>query len=207
MADQKRFIIGVTGASGSIYALHFLRALCETSPGESELIVSSAALRVLAQESGETVTDPLTLLGFALRPLASSDRRHQFRIQDKSDIGARAASGSAKFDGMVIVPCSTNTLSAVAHGQSTNLIERAADVCLKERRRLILVPRETPYSRIHLENMLRITDAGGIILPASPGFYHRPKTLDDLGRFMAGRILSLLGVEHSIVRPWDGEGS
>jgi 4-hydroxy-3-polyprenylbenzoate decarboxylase len=121
---------------------------------------------------------------------------------DDGDRGAAPASGSARHAGMVICPCSMGTLAAVSLGTSRSLVERAADVALKERRPLLLVPRETPYSAVHLENMLRVTRAGAIVLPASPGFYHRPATIDDLVRFVVARILDHLGVEHTLAPRW-----
>jgi 4-hydroxy-3-polyprenylbenzoate decarboxylase len=125
-------------------------------------------------------------------------------VYDDADRGAAPASGSTRHGGMVICPCSMGTVSAVAHGTSRSLVERAADVTLKERRRLIVVPRETPYSEIHLDNMLRLTRAGGVVVPASPGFYHQPRSIDDLVNFVVARILDLLDVEHLLVRRWGG---
>ena len=196
--------IGITGASGALYGRHLVRALAEI-PGESHLIISPAALRVLRQELEVPVDTPKQYLELALRELP--DTRHAFQLVDHRDIGARPASGSAPSHGMVIVPCSMKTLAGIAHGYTSNLIERAADVCLKERRRLIVVPREAPYSLIHLRNMTALTEAGGIVLPASPGFYQRPQSLDDLGRFIAGRILALFGVDHQLFPAWQGDHS
>jgi flavin prenyltransferase len=121
------------------------------------------------------------------------------------DRGAPPASGSALTSGMIVCPCSMGTLSAISVGSSRSLIERAADVTLKERRRLILVPRETPLSAIHLGNMLRLTRAGAVIMPAAPGFYHQPKQISDLVDFVVARILDQLGVEHKLVKRWEGE--
>src|SRR5690606_26551240 len=123
-------------------------------------------------------------------------------LYSDEDRGATPASGSAPSRGMVVCPCSMGTLASIAQGTTRSLIERAADVVLKERRRLVLVPRETPYSMIHLENMLRLTQAGAVILPASPGFYHRPRGMEDLIEFVVGRVLSQLGLEHSIGPRW-----
>jgi len=127
------------------------------------------------------------------------------RVYDDRDRGAAPASGSSLSAGMVICPCSMGTISAIAVGASRSLVERAADVVLKERRRLIVVPRETPYSAIHLENMLTLTRAGAVVMPASPGFYHRPSSVDDLVAFVVARILDHLGVEHDLVPRWGGE--
>jgi 4-hydroxy-3-polyprenylbenzoate decarboxylase len=126
-------------------------------------------------------------------------------VYDDGDRGAAPASGSARSSGMVICPCSMGTLSAIAHGSSRSLVERAADVALKERRRLILVPRETPLSAVHLENMLRVTHAGAIVLPAAPGFYHRPTKIDHLVDFVVARVLDQLDVEHNLVARWGGD--
>jgi 4-hydroxy-3-polyprenylbenzoate decarboxylase len=129
------------------------------------------------------------------------------RVYDDRDRGAAPASGSALSAGMVICPCSMGTMSAIAVGASRSLVERAADVTLKERRRLILVPRESPYSAIHLENMMTLTRAGAVILPASPGFYHRPRTIGDLVDFIVGRVLDQLGVEQALVPRWGSDSS
>jgi polyprenyl P-hydroxybenzoate/phenylacrylic acid decarboxylase-like protein len=123
---------------------------------------------------------------------------------DENDDGAKLAIGSFITDGMVIVPCSTRTLAGVAHGLSDNLVLRAAEVCLKERRRLVLVPRETPLSLIHLKNMLWAAEAGAILLPAMPGFYHRPKTVNDMVDHVVGKILDAFGIEHSLFKRWTG---
>jgi 4-hydroxy-3-polyprenylbenzoate decarboxylase len=172
-------------------------------PGRSALIVSDAALRVFRSEIDPNIRDPEHYLSSIFRE--NPERMERFDLFNNDDSGAPPASGSAGYGGMIIVPCSMKTLSAVAHGHASNLMERAADVCLKERRRLILVPRETPYSLIHLRNMTAITEAGGIILPASPGFYHNPKSIDDLTRFISARILSLLGLTQDLLPLWRGD--
>lgn len=205
LPSSRRFIIGLSGASGALYACHLLQALAVLVSGRSSLILSPAALRVYRQEKGSRAQNPQSYLKEILSPIDPQKCLHSFQIEDHGNIGSQSASGSEHFDAMVIVPCSMKTLGAIACAYSSNLIERAADVCLKERRRLILVPRETPYNQIHLENMLRITQAGGIVLPASPGFYQKPKDLDDLGRFIAGRILSLLQIEHQLFESWKGK--
>ena len=139
---------------------------------------------------------------------ASCARAHaRVTVFDDADRGARPASGSARSAGMVVCPCSMGTVAAVAAGTSRSLVERAADVALKERRPLVLVPRETPLSAIHLENMLRVTRAGAVVLPAAPGFYHRPAAVGDLVDFVVARVLDQLGVEHAVGRRWgDAEG-
>lgn len=124
-------------------------------------------------------------------------------VFDDGDRGASPASGSARSSGMVVCPCSMGTLSAIASGSSRSLIERAADVALKERRKLVLVPRETPLSAVHLQNMLRVTRAGAVVLPAAPGFYHRPTSIDDLVSFVVARVLDQLDVEHDLARRWN----
>lgn len=184
--------LGITGASGAPYAVRLLRALNETGT-PLRLIVSSYGWRLLAEESG--------IDGEAALRAATGDWS-RVELYDALDRGATPASGSAPSRGMVVCPCSMGTLASIAAGTSRNLVERAADVVLKERRPLVLVPRETPLSLIHLENMTRLTRAGATILPASPGFYHRPETVDDLVDFVAARILDHLGVEHAVGRRW-----
>ncbi|MDX1958678.1 MAG: flavin prenyltransferase UbiX [Leptospiraceae bacterium] len=197
-----RLVIGIAGASGSIYAARFLKKVLELE-GKTFLIVSSAAIRVFREEYQCKVSNGTELIDFIidkwkLNPINSIEQRNF------NDIGADIASGSNHWNGMVVVPCSMKTIASINSGLADNLIERCADVTLKERRRLILVPRETPYNRIHLRNMLSLDEAGGIILPASPGFYQMPKTLDDLGDFIAGRIFNLLGVEANLFPKWEG---
>ncbi len=164
-----------------------------------QLIVSRHGFRLMSTEMDIGELDVLrTRLG-----AANWDRL--VTVFDDSDRGAAPASGSARNAGMVICPCSMGTLSAIAAGSSRSLVERAADVALKERRRLILVPRETPLSAIHLENMLRVTRAGAVVMPAAPGFYHRPKRIDDLVDFVVARVLDHLDVAHSLVPRWGGD--
>jgi 4-hydroxy-3-polyprenylbenzoate decarboxylase len=183
---------GITGASGAPYAVRLLRALNDSGT-PVRLIVSGYGLRLLAEESGIDGVD-------ALRAATGDWSRVEF--YDSLDRGATPASGSAPSAGMVVCPCSMGTLASIAAGTSRNLVERSADVALKERRPLILVPRETPLSLIHLENMTRLTRAGATIMPAAPGFYHRPQSIDDMVDFVAARILDHLGVEHAIGKRW-----
>ncbi|MGH7502075.1 MAG: UbiX family flavin prenyltransferase [Longimicrobiales bacterium] len=184
--------LAITGASGAPYAVRLLRALNDLQV-PVRLVVSNTGWRLLAEEAGiESETD---------LHAATGDWAGVTRYED-DDRGATPASGSSPSAGMVVCPCSMGTLASIAQGTTRSLIERAADVVLKERRPLILVPRETPYSVIHLENMLRLTRAGAIILPASPGFYHRPTRIDELIDFVAGRILSQLGLGHAIGPRW-----
>ncbi len=184
--------LAVTGASGAPYAVRLLEALNEQRV-PVRLIISSTGWRLLEEELGLTSAD-------SLREWTGD--WSQVVVYDDADRGATPASGSAPSRGMVVCPCSMGTLASIAQGTTRSLIERAADVCLKERRPLILVPRETPYSAIHLENMLRVTRAGAVVLPASPGFYHRPKGIGELVDFVVGRILSQLGLPHSIGPVW-----
>jgi 4-hydroxy-3-polyprenylbenzoate decarboxylase len=165
-----------------------------------QLVVSSHGLRLLRTESDVGSVE-------TLRERVGGGAWDRFvTLFDDGDRGAAPASGSALNAGMVICPCSMGTLSAIAVGASRSLVERAADVALKERRRLVLVPRESPLSAIHLENMLRVTRAGAVVLPASPGFYHRPESIDDLVDFIVARVLDHLGVEHALAKRWGGEG-
>ncbi|HET6228868.1 MAG TPA: flavin prenyltransferase UbiX [Longimicrobiaceae bacterium] len=183
---------GVTGASGAPYAVRLLRALNEAAT-PVRLIVSSYGWRLMAEESGIDGVD-------ALR--AATGDWSRVELYDSLDRGATPASGSAPSAGMVVCPCSMGTLASIAAGTSRNLVERAADVALKERRPLVLVPRETPLSLIHLENMTRLTRAGATVMPAAPGFYNRPQSIDDLVDFVVARILDHLGVQHGIGRRW-----
>ncbi|MBI39039.1 MAG: 3-octaprenyl-4-hydroxybenzoate carboxy-lyase [Leptospiraceae bacterium] len=205
---EKNLIIAITGASGALYAHHLLRALAEHIPGKSRVIISPAGLRVCNEEAGTRFQNSEEYLDWILGSLRhQSDPLHSFELEDYRDIGARSASGSNHHDGMAIVPCSMKTLASISHGITQNLVERAADVTLKERRPLVVVPREAPYSLIHLRNMTALTEAGGIVLPASPGFYQKPESLDDLGRFIAARVLSSLGIQVRLFRPWLEESS
>ncbi len=192
VAADAPITFGITGASGAPYAVRVLRAFCETGT-PVRLIVSGYGLRLLAEETGITGIDGLK---------AATGDWSNIEFYDSLDRGATPASGSAPSRGMVVCPCSMGTLASIAAGTSRNLVERAADVALKERRPLILVPRETPFSLIHLENMTRLTRAGATILPAAPGFYHRPRTIDDLVDFVAARILDHLDVPHAIGARW-----
>lgn len=195
MTAHLPLVVAITGASGAPYALRLLEQLA-VAERPVWLIVSSHGWRLLEVEEG--IRDVAALRG---RVGAAAWDRSITRFDD-SDRGAAPASGSARSSGMVICPCSMGTLSAVSAGSSRSLVERAADVALKERRKLVLVPRESPLSVIHLENMLRITLAGAIVLPASPGFYHRPAEIGQLVDFVVARILDHLDVEHGLVPRW-----
>ena len=188
-------VMAVTGASGAPYAVRLLEALVNAQQ-PVQLIVSDHGLRLLRTETDiGSVSELRSHVG-------ASAWDAQVTTFDDADRGAAPASGSARNRGMVICPCSMGTISAISQGTSRSLVERAADVALKERRTLIVVPRETPYSAIHLENMLRLTRAGAVVLPASPGFYHRPQSVSELVDFVVARVLDHLGVEHVIGRRW-----
>ena len=199
MTPERPIVVAITGASGAPYAIRLLEQLV-ASRRRIQLIVSTHGLRLLQTESGIQSTEQLCQRVGA----AAWDR--YVTVFDDADRGAAPASGSALTDGMVICPCSMGTLSAIAAGASRSLVERAADVALKERRRLVLVPRESPLSAIHLENMLRVTRAGAIVLPAAPGFYHRPQSIDDLVDFVVARVMDHLGVAHQLARRWGEDG-
>jgi len=185
----KRLIIGITGATGAAYGVALLRLL-RTLPGwESHLVLSDAGVLNAWHELKLKRRDVERLATAAYHP---------------KDIGASIASGSFRTEGMVIAPCSMKTLAAVAHAHADDLVSRAADVVLKERRRLVLVPRETPLNLAHLRNMVSVTEMGGIVMPPMPAFYAMPKTIDDLVQHTVGRILDLFGVETKKVKRWSG---
>jgi flavin prenyltransferase len=191
-------VFAITGASGAPYAVRILEQLV-TAKRPVSLIVSDHGWRLLNVEAGLSSIDQLR------ERIGGTAWDATVTVFDDGDRGAAPASGSALSSGMLICPCSMGTLSAIALGASRSLVERAADVALKERRKLIVVPRETPLSAVHLENMLRLTRAGGIVLPAAPGFYHGPKNIDDLVDFIAARVLDQLGVAHSLIRRWGSD--
>ena len=204
MADAGQAVaIAVTGASGAVYATRTLAALLERGV-HVELIVSDYGRRLLRDELGEQASID-RLVPFLIDKYGSGVAAGTVTLHSNRDLGATIASGSHGCGGMAIVPCSMKTLAAVAHGLSRNLIERAADVMLKERRRLVIVPRETPMSLPQLRNMVLCAEAGAMILPAMPAFYQQPKTLDDLADFLAGKILSALGFEHTLFPAWTGQ--
>jgi flavin prenyltransferase len=198
LTNVRPIVFAITGASGAPYAVRLLRALIDAER-PVQLIVSEHGWRLLDTESG--IADMTTL------EAKTGKWAGLVGVFDDHDRGASPASGSALTAGMVVCPCSMGTLAAISAGTSRSLIERAADVTLKERRPLVLVPRETPLSAIHLENMLRLTRAGAVVMPAAPGFYHRPSSIDDLLNFMVGRVLDHLGVENVVSRRWTGESS
>ncbi|MFQ5694206.1 MAG: UbiX family flavin prenyltransferase [Nitrospinota bacterium] len=183
-----KIIVAISGASGVVYGVRLLEFLKETEI-EVHLICSKDGIRVLKHEVGLSYKD---LQGYA------------DVVHDVADIGATPASGSAGLGHMVVIPCSMKTLSMIATGAATNLIGRSADVILKEKRTLVLVPRETPFSPIHLENMLKLSHLGVHIVPASPGFYHHPKSIDDLVNHIVGKTLDCLRVPNELFRRWRG---
>jgi 4-hydroxy-3-polyprenylbenzoate decarboxylase len=188
-------VVAITGASGAPYAVRLLQALVELQV-PTWLIVSSHGWRLLRTESQIGNLDELKA------HIGADAWDRCVTVFDDNDRGAKPASGSARSSGMVVCPCSMGTVSAIAHGTSRSLVERAADVALKERRPLIVVPRETPLSLIHLENLTQITRAGATVIPAAPGFYHQPARIEDLVDFIVARVLDHLGLDHTVGRRW-----
>ncbi len=197
---RQRITLAITGASGAQYGLRLLEVLL-SGGHQVYLMVSKAAHVVIATETDLKLPGQAAQLEAFLSDYYQA-APGQLRVYGKEDWMAPPASGSGAPSSMVVCPCSTGTLSAIACGASNNLIERAADVALKERRKLILVPREAPYSSIHLEHMLKLSQMGAVILPASPGFYHRPQTIDDMVDFIVARILNQLGIEQQLLPRW-----
>ncbi len=188
-SSPRRITVAISGASGAVYGVRLLQVLRETPGIESHLVVSSAGWRNVQEEHGLQRAD--------IEALAD-------HVHDIANIGASIASGSFQCSGMVVAPCSMRTLGAIAHGLSDNLITRAADVQLKERRRLVLMVRESPLSLIHLRNMVSATEAGAIICPPMPAFYLRPQSVDDVVDFSVARALDLLDVPHTLAARWNG---
>jgi 4-hydroxy-3-polyprenylbenzoate decarboxylase len=195
--------VAITGASGALYATRTVAALLEQGV-HVELVVSDYGRRLLRDELGESATVE-RMLPFLAEKYGEGVQAGTIAVHGNRDLGATIASGSHGCRGMAIVPCSMKTLAGVAHGLSRNLVERAADVMLKERRALVIVPRETPMSLPQLKNMVLCAEAGAMILPAMPAFYQLPTTLDDLADFMAGKILSALGFDHNLYPAWTGQ--
>ncbi len=201
MSDTTRkIIVGITGASGAIYALHTVRALLQQGV-EVHLVISDYGAYVVESETDFSLKGAKLLETFRAKyqdiPLTGDIIRYS-----NKDLAASISSGSFRTEGMIVVPCSMKTLAGIAQGITGNLIERAADVTLKEGRRLVLVPRETPLNKIHLKNMLAAADAGARILPAMPAFYQKPRTIADLADFVAARILALFDIETELFEPW-----
>ena len=199
----KTVTLALSGASGMAYGLRLLECLLAAGVRVS-LLVSQAAHLVAKQELGVALP---ARAGDLEKQLSEGLGAHdgQLRVYGREDWNAPVASGSNPSDAMVVCPCSMGTLAAIAHGLSDNLIERAADVVLKEHKKLILVPRETPFSTLHLENMLALSRMNAVILPANPGFYHHPQSVDDLVDFVVARILDQLGIAHALTARWGEE--
>jgi len=200
--QPRRIAVGVTGASGAIYAVRTIAALLEAGC-HLEIVFSDYGRRLLMDEFGAQAK-PDRLQELLVERYGASASRGSFVLHSNRDLGASLASGSHRCEGMVIVPCSMKTMAGVAHGLSRSLIERAADVMLKEKRRLVIVPRETPMSLPELRNMVLCAEAGAMMLPAMPAFYQQPQTIDDLAAFIAGKILNALGFEQHLFNPWTG---
>lgn len=194
--SQKPWVIGITGASGAIYGVRLCRFLLE-SGRDVHLIVTEAGWRVLKEEHGWDIADRTSALAARFGGVSG-----RYIYHSNKDIGASVASGSFRTEGMVIIPCSMGTVSAISRGASDNLLERTADVVMKEGRKLIVVPRETPLHAIHLENLLTLARLGATIIPAMPAFYHRPRTLDDMVDFLVGKVLDMMHIDHELYRRW-----
>ncbi|MCC6824200.1 MAG: UbiX family flavin prenyltransferase [Acidobacteria bacterium] len=196
--------VAVTGASGSIYAQRTLKLIAESGVVETVHLIVSGTAEIVAQV--ETNTNLRNANVAAINKWIGIDASSKLiRLWRLDNFAAKPSSGSTRQAGMIVVPCSMGTLGSIASGAGTNLIHRAADVCLKERRKLVLVPREAPYNAIHLENMLRLTNAGAVILPASPGFYHKPSSIDELVDHLCFRILDQFDIPHGKSTAWTGD--
>ena len=198
--SRRSIAVAITGASGAIYATRTLAALLECGC-HVELIVTDYGRRLLRDELGESAAME-RLFDYLAGKYGEAVRAGSVTAHSNKDLGAKIASGSQNCEAMVVVPCSMKTLAGIAHGLSRTLVERAADVMLKERRTRVIVPRETPMSLPQLRNMVLCAEAGAVVMPAMPGFYQMPRTLDDLADFMAGKILSALGFAHEWYPRW-----
>ena len=192
MPAARRLIVAITGATGAVYGVRLLQALRDIPGTETHLLISDAGVLNLHQE--------LDMNRKQVEALAHV-------VHNVRDVGATIASGSFQSDGMIVAPCSMKTLAAIAHGLSDNLITRAADVVLKERRRLVLMVRETPFNLVHLRNMTAVTEMGGIIFPPLPGFYHRPQSIAEMIDHTVGRTLDLFSIPHALTPRWNGMGT
>ena len=199
---RRSIVVAVTGASGALYATRTMAALLEMG-WHLELVVSDYGRRLLRDELGDAASID-KMADYLAGKYGAAVRTGSFTLYSNRDLGGKIASGSQGAEAMVVVPCSMKSLAGLAHGLSRNLVERAADVMLKEKRRLIIVPRETPMSLPQLRNMVLCAEAGAMIMPAMPAFYQMPHTLDDLADFMAGKILSALGLSHELYPSWKG---
>lgn len=198
MTQHRHIIVGITGASGAVYAQRLIQLTLDAGV-HAHLVVSPLGQRLLHDELAMEGVNLETLTG---RPADADGKVSGVTLYNYRDVGAAIASGSFRNEGMVILPCSSNSLSAVATGASQNLIHRAAQVALKERRKVVLVHREMPLSLVDIRNMAAATEAGAIICPANPGFYMLPQTLDDIVDFVVGRVMDLLDIEHNLKIRW-----
>jgi 4-hydroxy-3-polyprenylbenzoate decarboxylase len=192
------WVIGITGASGVVYGVTLIKELLQRGRFV-HIIITEAGWRVLQDELAWDISHRQQTLDEQFGPCANRYEYHKLQ-----NIGASIASGSYLVEGMVILPCSMGTLSSIAQGSSSNLLERAADVMIKEGRKLLIVPRETPLHAIHLENMLRLSRMGCRIIPAMPAFYQMPKTIDDIVRFLVGKVMDSMQIEHQLFTRWSG---
>jgi 4-hydroxy-3-polyprenylbenzoate decarboxylase len=199
---RRSIAVAITGASGALYATRTMAALLERGC-HLELVISDYGRRLLRDELGERAAVD-KLQEYLVASYGPAVQNGSYTLHSNKDLGAKIASGSQDCEGMVVVPCSMKTLAGIAHGLSRNLVERAADVMLKERHPLVIVPRETPMSLPQLRNMVLCAEAGAVVLPAMPAFYQMPKTLEDLADFMAGKILAALGFRHDLYPSWKG---
>ncbi|WP_027417487.1 UbiX family flavin prenyltransferase [Aneurinibacillus terranovensis] len=193
---KRIIVVGITGASGAIYGVRLTQELLKHDY-KVHLIITEAGWQVFHEELGWDTTDREKILRTRFNPAGGELHYHTLR-----DFTAPVASGSYRADGMVVIPCSMGTLSGIAHGASGNLLERTADVMLKEGKKLVIVPRETPLHSVQIENMLRLSQLGARIVPAMPGYYHKPQTMDDLINFVVGKVLDTLDVPHDLFRRW-----
>jgi 4-hydroxy-3-polyprenylbenzoate decarboxylase len=197
----KTYVVVITGASGSVYGLRLVDQLLG-SGNEVTLIATKAGREVMAYETGFTLPGPGAGAVDAVLRFLEIAPSAPLRVVDEGDLFDAAASGSARVDGVVVCPASMGFCASVAAGLASDLPERAADVMLKERRPLLLVPRETPFSLVHLRNLTALAEAGAVIVPAAPGFYQRPTSIDDMVDFVVGKVLDQLGVEHHLFQRW-----
>ena len=188
---MKKIVVGITGASGSIYAKRLIE----------ELASKGYLVHVIATDKGKQVFK--YELSLDLKQWIRELNQPTVKLEDNQNLFAGVASGSHGFDAVIVMPCSMVTLAEISHGLSRNLLCRAADVALKEGRKLIIVPRETPFNTIHLENMCHLSKVGATIIPAMPGFYHHPQTLEDLVNFVVGKVLSYLNINHNLFKKWE----
>lgn len=199
MSSQGPYIVGMTGASGAIYGIRLVQELLRTEH-DVHLVLTEATWQVFQAEMKLDITNRDQVINELF-----NEHQENLHVYDLHNYAAPIASGSFRTKGMIVIPCSMGSLSGMAIGASGNLIERAADVMLKERRPLVIVPRETPLHQIQLENMLTLSKAGATILPAMPGFYHNPTTMDEIIDFVVGKALDVLGVEHELFKRWGSE--